>query len=113
MAWTARAASGLALAISAPSGVRTPGTGPVVASLVALRSGDCTVRRALPNAESTVATAAGGVGSFLLAGSASTSAQADRERLRPLTHQLSPAIIPHIISGERVPAGLNSPKSGA
>src|SRR4249920_3842728 len=65
MAWTARAASGLALAIIAPMGVRTPGTGPVAVSLVALGSGACTVRRALPNAESTVANAGAGDGSFL------------------------------------------------
>jgi hypothetical protein len=60
----------------------------------------------------TAVTATGGDGSILLAGSASTSAQADRDPFRPLTHQLSLKRIPDIISGERVAAGINSPNSG-
>jgi hypothetical protein len=93
-------------------GVRIPGTGPTAASLVTLRRGACTVRRALPHCVSTAVTAAGGDGSILLARSASTNAQADRDRIRPLTHQLSLNRIPDIISGERVAAGINSPNSG-
>ena len=94
-------------------GVRTPGTGPTAASPVALESGAWTLRRTLPHCVSTAATAAGGDGSFLLAGSASTSVQADSERLRPLTHQLSLTRIPHIISADPAEVGNNSPNSGA
>jgi hypothetical protein len=61
---------------------------------------------------STAITAAEGDGIFLLAGSASTSAQADRDRIRPLTHQLSLKRIPGIISGERVPSAIDTPNSG-
>ena len=63
-----------------------------------------------PHCASTAAITAGGDGSFLLAGSASTSMQADKERFRPLTHQLSLKRIPDIISGEVVVVGINSPE---
>ena len=58
------------------------------------------MRLIFPQDARTAATAAAGGGIFLLAGSASTTVHAVRDRLRPFTHQLSLSSTPGIISAE-------------
>ena len=76
-------------------------TGTAAAASVEPGTGAWTVFFTLPHAASTAATGAGNAGNRLADGSASTTVQADSERIRPFTHQLSASSTPGSRSAHR------------